>query len=118
MASRVELADLIGQPIHACSVNGGQQHLPGLGRVTARAGAPDGDGRGGPHRLRLGERFASQLARAHGHGVGHGVDGVVDGLGPARSTTLPALRQSIDQCQTTAHDAVAAFSRRLPRCWS
>lgn len=109
MASRVELADLIGQLIHALQRERGASSIflaSGGQRLAAEREAAKGEALS--LEVRLDERFAGQLGSGH------------KGSAPMVSlmawvqldlATLPALRVSIDQCQVTALEAVAAFSR-------
>jgi len=115
MASRVELADLIGQLIHALQRERGASSIflaSGGQRLAQERQTAMGEA---VHiASRLGERFASQLEPGH-TGTASGTASMVSLMAWVQLdlATLPALRQSIDQCQTTAHDAVAAFSRLI-----
>jgi len=111
MASRVELADLIGQLIHtlqrergASSVflaSGGQRMA--MEREAAMAESIRIE-------QRLGERFASQLDASH-----KGSASMVTLMAWVQLdlATLAGLRASIGQCQASALDAVAVFSRLI-----
>ncbi|MFP3755850.1 Nitrate regulatory protein [compost metagenome] len=114
MASRVELADLIGQLIHALQRERGASSIflaSGGQRLAQERQTAMGEA---VHiASRLDERFASQLEAGQTGQTGTASMVSLMAWVQLDLATLPALRHSIDQCQTTAHDAVAAFSRLI-----
>ncbi|RZT30772.1 nitrate- and nitrite sensing domain-containing protein [Cupriavidus agavae] len=111
MASRVDLADLIGQLIHALQRERGASSVflasGGQRLATERAAAMDDSMR---LEQRLAERFAAQLDASH-----KGSASMVSLMAWVQLdlATLAGLRASIACCQASALDAVAGFSRLI-----